>query len=178
MYHNILHSAGFCGSRHLSGKWWREVRRVARAVSAAGISISVGCTRGADAAVRQACPSATVFSVRSGQWGKDRSAYARRSVALVRSLPENAVFAGFVEKPCPCQIWPASHWISGQPVSGSWSSVALAAGRGLTVFVFWCSDDPPALPRNWGGTWVQVGHGLFAGAWRFSPGTVRQRLLF
>jgi hypothetical protein len=51
--------------------------------------VSVGCARGVDALVRayfRSSPSLLVFSVASGRFGSGRSAFARRSVACVRSV--------------------------------------------------------------------------------------------
>ncbi len=168
-----LAMVGFCGSRSLSGVWVSLVQRVAGAVAAAGLQVAVGCAAGADAAVRAAVPSALVFSV-AGAGVAGRGAFAARSAALVRAVASASgrrAFVGFVSSACPSCVVPsasASRCFSGAG-SGSWSSLTLAVGLGVPVFVFWCSSVPPSLPSWSGGSWVAVPSGSFAGAWRFVP---------
>lgn len=161
-------SVGFCGSRRLSGSAASLAGRVAGSVSACGVPVSVGCAAGADAAVRSACPSAVVLSVASGRFGSGRSAFARRSAALVSSLPSGSAFVGFVSSPCPAVVSPSpspSRCFCGGG-SGSWASLALAAGLGLAVFVFWAGSGAFPAPA-WGGSWSPVSSGVFAGSFRF-----------
>ena len=163
-------SVGFCGSRSLAGAPASLASSVAAAVSATGVQVSVGCAAGADAAVRAACPSAAVLSVRSGLFGSGPPAFARRSAALVRSLPPGSAFVGFVGSPCPSIVRPspssARCFCGGG--SGSWASLAFAAGLGLSVFVFWSGSGSFPAPV-WGGYWSPVSSGVFAGSFRFSP---------
>ena len=54
-----------------------------------GSRVSVGCADGVDRLVRSffsESPSLLVFSVESGRFGSGRSAFARRSIACVRSI--------------------------------------------------------------------------------------------
>ncbi len=163
---------GFCGSRSLPSSFGPLVVRIVGGVLGGGLGVAIGCAAGADALVRSAAgDQALVFSVASGQWGRGRSAFARRSAALVRAVVASgpgAAFAGFVSSPCPPGIAPARSWRSGRPVSGSWSALALAAGLGLPVYVFWCGSGKPALPSAWG-SWSHVSSGPFAGGWAFVP---------
>jgi hypothetical protein len=139
---------------------------VVAGVLAAGGGVAVGCAPGADHFVRQARPSAAVFAVDSGRFGHGRSAYAARSAALVQHVAAaGGSFAGFVCAACPPEVAPARSWSSGATVSGSWSSLALAAGLGCPVFVFWCASGQPRLPGWPGGSWAFAASGLFAGAW-------------
>lgn len=161
-------SVGFCGSRRLAGSAFSLAGRVAGSVSACGVPVSVGCAAGADAAVRSACPSAVVLSVASGRFGSGRAAFARRSAALVSSLPVGSAFVGFVSAPCPSVVSPSpspSRCFCGGG-SGSWASLALAAGLGLAVFVFWSGSGAFPAPA-WGGSWSPVSSGVFAGSFRF-----------
>ena len=96
-----------------------------------------------------------------------------RLVQAVAAEGAGAAFAGFVVGACPASVRPASRWASGG--SGSWSSLALAAGLGLPVFVFWCGSGPPALPAAWG-AWSLVAAGPFSGAWCLSPSPPAQQL--
>ena len=164
---------GFEGSRRLPSRFRPLVVRIVRGVLEGGQGVATGCAAGADALVRSAArDQARVFSVSSGKWGRSRSAFARRSAALVRAVVASgpgAAFAGFVSSPCPAGIAPARSWRSGRPVSGSWSALALAAGLGLPVYVFWCGSGAPALPSAWGGSWSRVSSGSFAGGWAFVP---------
>jgi hypothetical protein len=159
---------GFCGSRHLPASFAPAVGRVVAAVLSSGRGVAVGCAPGADALVRQAAPGAVVFPVASGRWGSGRRALAARSAALVRAVAASgpgAAFVGFVAAPCPPGVVPARSWRSGSPPSGSWSTLALAAGRGLPVTAFWYSCSNILLP-NWpGGRWQQTE----AEGWAWSP---------
>lgn len=153
-------SVGFCGSRSLSRAWSRVVASVIRSLPVS-VPVVVGCAAGADETVRSAarCSSARtvrVWAVASGAWGRGPSAFAARSAALVRSLEAGSWFVGFVVSPCPAGVAPARSWSSGSSVSGSWSSLALAAGRGLPVLVVWCGPGAPALPAWPGGSWSPV----------------------
>jgi hypothetical protein len=163
-------SVGFCGSRCLPGSFRAAVARVVSAVQAAGARVLVGCAPGADRFVRWSAAGCQVFSVRSGQFGSGRAAFARRSSALVAAVGSGSAFVGFVSLPCPARVWPSasSHACFCGGGSGSWASLALAAGRGVeSVVVFWCGAGPAVLPC-WGGSWVPAS-GVFAGGWQFVP---------
>ncbi len=146
---------GFCGSRSLVGPAWSSVVGGLLSAVPAGASVVVGCARGADALVRAACPSASVFAVASGRWGSGRSAFARRSAALVAAVaaggPGSFLF-GLVAGPCPAGLVPSSSpsRCFGGFGSGSWSSLALAVGLGVPVVVVWCGPGAPSLPASWG----------------------------
>jgi hypothetical protein len=164
---------GFSGSRSLSGSFAPLVRRVVAAVVAAGLPVAVGCAAGADRLVRAAAPGARVFSVSSGVWGAGRGAFAARSVALVRAVAAagpGSSFVGFVAGACPAGLVPSAApgaCFCGLG-SGSWASLALAAGLGLPVVVFWCAPGPVALPASWG-AWSLLGSGPSAGGWALVP---------
>jgi len=159
-----LGAVGFCGSRSLPGSFAPLVSSVVAGVVASGAPVVVGCASGSDQLVRAACPSASVLSVASGAFGSGPGAFAARSSALVRQVAgAGGVLVGFVSSPCPVGVVPASSWRSGASVSGSWSSLALAAGLGAGVVVFWCGPGAPLLPC-WGGGWVPTGRG-----WVWSP---------
>lgn len=165
---------GFCGSRSLPASCAGRVAAVVAAVLASGRGVAVGCAAGADALVRSAAgPSAVVFSVASGSFGRGRSAFARRSAALVAAVAASGPGAGlvaFVSAPCPAGLLPAaspSRAFAGLG-SGSWASCALAAGVGLPVVVFWCGSGSFAPPPAWG-SWSPLSSGPWAGAWLLSP---------
>lgn len=144
---------GFSGSRRLPPPFAPVVSGVVASVLAGGRSVAVGCAAGADAFVRAAAPSAAVFS--ASAFGSGRSAFARRSVALVRAVSVGGPGSGLVvfpAAPCPAGLVPSarsSACFCGLG-SGSWASAAFAAGLGLPVLVFPCGFS--ALPP-WG-TWV------------------------
>lgn len=149
-------SFGFCGSRSLPASFAPVVAGVVGSLPV-GAAVSVGCSSGADSLVRAAAPGAHVWSVASGGFGGGARSFARRSAALVRSLPVGAAwFVGFVSSACPAGVAPARSWRSGASVSGSWSSLALAAGVGLRVAVVWCGAGALTLPAWPGGSWVSV----------------------
>ena len=150
---------GFSGGRRLSPAFRPLVSGVVAKVLAAGRGVAVGCAAGADGFVRGAAPAAVVFSVAA--FGSGRSAFARRSAALVRSVAAGGPGSGLVAfpaAPCPPGLVPSasvSACFCGLG-SGSWASAAFAAGLGLPVVVFPCGFS--ALPP-WG-AWRPL-----SGAW-------------
>ena len=171
---------GFEGSRSLGSCFAGLVSPVVGSVLRSGLGVATGCAAGADALVRSSARgSAVVFSVASGLFGSGRGAFAARSAALVRAVAASgpgAAFAVFVSSACPAGVVPARSWRSGSSVSGSWSSLALAAGLGLPVFVFWCAPGAPVLPAWAGGSWVPASAGSFAGSWSWVPAPVQPAL--
>ena len=156
---------GFSGGRRLSPVFRPVVVGVVGAVLASGRSVAVGCAGGADAFVRLAAPGAVVFSASS--FGSGRSAFAARSVALVRAVAAGGPGSGFVvfpAAPCPSGLLPSSSSSScfcGLG-SGSWASAAFAAGLGLPVVVFPCGFS--ALPP-WGAWRPAAPAGVWARGW-------------
>jgi hypothetical protein len=159
---------GFGGSRALASAWCAAVASVVASVVGAGRGVAVCSGAGASAFVRAACPSAVVFAPAFAGAG----ALPARASACVRACVASGSGSGwvaFVCGPCPAGVVPASSWRSGRPASGSWSEVALAAGLGLPVVVFWCAPGAPDLPAWGGGSWVPAGRGVWASGWRFVP---------
>jgi hypothetical protein len=156
---------GFSGSRRLAPAFAPLVAGVVASVLAAGRSVAVGCAAGADAFVRSAAPGALVFS--AAAFGSGRSAFAARSVALVRAVAAGGPGSGFVVfpgAPCPAGLSPSarsSACFCGSG-SGSWASAAFAVGLGLPLVVFPCGFS--ALPA-WG-RWVPAGSGVWAVGFR------------
>ena len=164
MFNNIT---AFCGSRNLPSKYSNIISKIVQSVIDDGHDIVVGCADGADKMVRTAAPNATVLY--ASDYGHSKSSFARRSQAVVKTATIGMI--GFTDKPCPNGIVPASSWRSGKPTSGTWSSLALAAGFDLTVTVYWCSDDDVDLP-NWpSGQWTNIAKN----GWCWSP-TVQHSL--
>jgi hypothetical protein len=147
-------AVGFCGSRRgfVSSRAEAAFCSVAALVSA---PVLVGCARGVDAVVRSAFLSPVVFSVS----GSSRSAFAARSVRFVRALrARGGLLVSFPGGACPPGLVPSS--LSGRCFcgsgSGSWASVAFAAGVGCPVLVW--------VPRvSWVPSWgfVSLGGGWF-----------------
>jgi len=174
---------GFCGSRSLPASWAGLVSSVVASVLGSGRRVAVGCARGADQLVRSAAPGALVFSASAvaasaGLPAGSRASFARRSASLVSAVAASgpgAGFVGFVSSPCQASVRPSSSpgacFCGGG--SGSWASLALAAGLGLPVVVFWCvpagAPVPQVAPPSWGGSWVRAGSGVWASGWRFVP---------
>ncbi len=165
---------GFTGSRHLSRSFFPLVARVVSGHQ--GHPLAVGCAAGADLAVRIAAPGARVF--RASAFGSGRQSFARRSAALVQAVAASPspLLVGFVSSPCPAGIVPSSSpsrcFCGGG--SGSWATLALAAGLGVPVVVFWCGSGPLALPAGWG-SWLAASASQ-AGGWRLSPRAVQPSL--
>jgi hypothetical protein len=148
-----LVTISFSGSRHLSGAGLAALSSLFPLVPA-GCHVVVGCATGADAAVRSAFTSSTVFAVGSGQFGTGRSAFARRSTAIIEAVPVGGllvVVPGSVSP--PPGIVPSRSFRGGG--SGSWGSAALALGTGRRVLL-WLPVG--AVPPVWAGvSWSAVG---------------------
>lgn len=166
-------AVGFSGSRSLLPCSVSALRRVAVSVPASA-SVFVGCAAGADAVARGLFPAAQVFSVASGRWGAGRSAFARRSVAVVSAVLSAGGSAGlwcfFPAAQCPGGLLPSarsSRCFCGLG-SGSWASAAFALGSGLSLLAFL----PPGVspPAGWG--FVSLGGGW----WVARPATVQLSL--
>ena len=114
--------------------------------------VSVGCADGVDRLVRSffsESPSLLVFSVESGRFGSGRSAFARRSVACVRSVAagDRGLLVVLPSSPvCPAGVFPARRFFGGG--SGSWGSAAFALGSGRRVLL-WLPGS--AAPPAWAG---------------------------
>jgi hypothetical protein len=164
---------GFTGSRSLPSQFAPLVGSVVAAVSG---PVAVGCAAGADALVRSAAGArAQVFHASAfAQPGAPRAAaLVARSVALVRAVAASPspALVGFVSSACPAGLSPSaspSACFSGSG-SGTWATLALAAGLGLPVFASLCGVSASALPSWWAGSWQPVSSGPFAGAWQFVP---------
>lgn len=142
-------SVGFSGSRSPS-------RGAVAALSAllplvpSPCRVSVGCARGIDSLVRayfRSSPCLLVFSVASGRFGSGRSAFARLSVACVRSVAkgDRGVLVALPSSPsCPGGVVPCRYWRNAGG-SGTWGSVALALGTGRRVLLWFPSRSLPPV---------------------------------
>jgi len=158
---------GFTGSRSITKAQVKKVQSIVKAVMSKGLPVATGCAYGVDEAVRYVDPSITVFRVNSGEWGRGKSAYARRSTAMVKSLigTERCGLVGFPTSECPVGVEPAREWRSGKPPSGTWSTIALAYGLNIPVVVF--PLDGVKLP-NWKGVqWIETAE--WSGGFRCAP---------
>ena len=123
--------------------------RKPRGLVYARIPVLVGCAPGADAAARAGAPAAQLF--RASAWRARGlpwpAALAARSVAFVRALSAaGGVLVSAPGRPCPAGLLPGRSWRSCG--SGSWSTLALAAGLAVPLVLFL----PPAVspPAAWG----------------------------
>jgi len=99
-----------------------------------------------------------------------RGRLASRSAALVSAASASGPGAGcvgFVSSPCPESLVPSRSrpaCFSGRG-SGSWASLAFAAGLGLPVVVFPVGLAPAAcLPSSWG-SWLPLSGSSWAGGY-------------
>jgi hypothetical protein len=120
--------------------------------------VFLGCAGGVDAAFRAAVPGASVL--RASSFGSGRGSFAARSVAVVSAVVSAAgsrgLWVAFPSAACPAGLLPSassSRCFCGSG-SGSWASLAFAAGSGLPCLVF--GFVPPAA---WG--FAPVGGGWF-----------------
>jgi hypothetical protein len=150
-----LDIVGFSGSRHLSGAGLAALDLLFPLVPS-GCHVVVGCASGADLAVRSAFASGgrlCVFAVESGRWGSGRSAFARRSAAVVAAVPAGGLLVVVPSGAAPAGVVP-SRSFSGCG-SGSWGSAALALGTGRRVLL-WLPTG--AVPPAWSSvSWSSVG---------------------
>ncbi len=125
---------GIGGSRAPGAASLRALRRLLPLIPSS-TPVFVGCAAGIDAAVRSARPGARVFRAASSRPG----ALARRSIRCVRAVAQaGGVWVSFPGRACPPGIRPSrspSACFSGGG-SGSWASLALAAGLGAPCPVF------------------------------------------
>ena len=152
-------SFGFSGSRASAPA---VAARVAATVPR-GSAVFVGCAGGVDAAFRGFFPGASVFTAAS--FGVGRGSFAARSVAVVRAVVAAGGFlpplwVSFPSGACPAGLVPSassSRAFCGSG-SGSWASLAFAAGSGVPCLVFgW------APPASWG--FVSLGAGWWFSGW-------------
>lgn len=151
-------AVGFCGSRSLvpPPAVWSAVS----AAVAPGAVVSCGCVGGLCGLARSSFPSAVVFSAAS--FGSGRGSFARRSVALVRSVAASpvSVWVSFPGRACPAGLLPSavsSRCFCGLG-SGSWASLAFAVGLGVPAFV-WLPAGV-GVPPGWG--FVSLGGGWWS----------------
>ena len=144
-------SIGFSGSRSPSPAAANALSDLLPLISPYS-RISVGCADGVDRLVREffsGSPSLLVFSVASGRFGSGRSAFARRSIACVRSIAagDRGLLVALPSSPvCPAGVFPARRFFGAG--SGSWGSAAFALGSGRRVLL-WLPGS--AAPPAWAG---------------------------
>lgn len=172
---------GFCGSRSLPVSSAPLIASVVGSVLASGRGVAVGCAAGADAVVRAAAPGCQVYSVSAFPSLPARAALAARSAACVSAVAASgpgAAVVGFVVAPCPVGLVPSrspSRCFAGFG-SGSWASLAFAAGLGLPVLVF-SAGGAAGLPGSWG-AWVSAAPaGVWSGGWRLVPAAAQAPLV-
>jgi hypothetical protein len=123
-----------------------------------GPPVFLGCAGGVDEFFRGAVPGASVL--RASSFGSGRGSFAARSVAVVSAVVSAAgsrgLWVAFPSAACPAGLLPSassSRCFAGFG-SGTWASLAFAAGSGLPCLVF--GFAPPAA---WG--FAPVGGGWF-----------------
>jgi hypothetical protein len=149
-----LVTIGFSGSRSLSGAGLAALTSLFPLVPA-GCHVVVGCAEGADLAVRRAFDGGRLclFSVASGRFGSGRSAFARRSVAIVESLPVGGLLVVVPSGAAPAGVVPSRSFHGCG--SGSWGSLAFALGTGRRVLL-WLPVG--SIPPAWSSvSWSSVG---------------------
>lgn len=110
--------------------------------------ICVGCAKGVDAQVRSLCHDRPLKIFKASEYPGANYAVklANRSSALVGCLIiNNGILIAFPNAACPSGVEPCQRWRSAKG-SGTWGTIALAVGRGLTTIV----HLPGALaPPDW-----------------------------
>lgn len=124
--------------------------------------VSCGCVGGLCGSARASFPSALVF--RASAFGSGRGAFARRSVALVRSVASGPapLWVSFPAVACPAGLVPSSsssRCFRGLG-SGSWASLAFAVGSRVPALLWLPAGVVP--PSSWG-------FACLGGGWFFLP---------
>ena len=153
---------GFSGSRHSTGPVYNNSLQFLPLLSNYKGSIGVGCAKGIDGLVRNQFPFATVFKV---QPPINRRAFAVRSTRLVHWLASsNSLLVAFPSTVCPSAIVPSTSF-KGYG-SGTWGTIALSIGMGLSVLVFIHNSLGGKLPApNSMGSYFSILNSSFNGNW-------------
>lgn len=166
---------GVTGSRDLPES---HANLVAACIADCDLVIT-GCAKGADKYARILHPIGAglcVFKAEDYPCNGDvRASLAARSTALVKELARlqaqgnDVQLVGFPVHLAPlikvCKSWQSTG-------SGTWSTIALAAGHGIPVHVY--RYDTMLLPVWPGFIWVRSEQ--FPGAWYLAPQTTQQNL--
>lgn len=148
---------GFSGSRVAAPGAEEQIAEISRFVPSSSVVV-VGCARGVDQIAREIFPSARVFRVASGDYGRGRAAFARRSSACIEAT-RGGLWLSFPASSCPSGVSPGKKAFNGSG-SGSWSSLGYALGLGVRC-VLWLPSGV-AAPVGWG--LVSSGGGWFVSA--------------
>lgn len=135
----------------------------------------------AEECARQMCPDCHGSGC---LYGCKPAALARRSQAMVKAIVDSGkgrALIGFPDRFCPPNIKPSQTWIGGSPKSGTWSTLAMAAGSGVPAFILACESTRDGMaekdglldrmcPKFWPGQWVQAGKKApWSWLWKFEP---------
>jgi len=135
----------------------------------AGVQVFTGCAPGVDQLARSLFPAAAVLE--ASRFGQSRGSFAARSIACVQAVrAAGGVWLSFPGSYCPPGLAPtskASQAFSGFG-SGTWASLALAAGLGLPCLVF-CPTGL-SFPSSWGFQFAGQAPATRSGIWYWFPG--------
>lgn len=138
------------GTREIAAEDEMYVAAVVREIIRRDFQIYVGDAKGVDAQTVQTILD-MAFSTRPDarykifhpieSLGRSAQGLAERSSRMVReAVRESAggevICLAFPNKPCPTGITPARSWRTGEPPSGTWSTLALAIGLNIETWVF------------------------------------------
>lgn len=147
---------GVSGSRRPSAASLSALAVALRAAPSA-VPVLVGDAAGIDAHARQIRPGARVFV--AADYGDGPQSFAARSIACVRAtVAAGGIWCAFPASPCPAGLAPSasSRRMFAGYGAGTWSSLALAVGLGLSALVYLPSGVPApwaALTAIQGGWW-------------------------
>lgn len=171
---------GFAGSRFSGGGPVASVLAHGAAYGADGAPPvwvpSPSSSTSPAASVLKIVPGARVFYPPAGLWGG--RALAARASAFCHALADvpGSILICFPLGGCPDGLAPSRSWPA-RSGSGSWSELALVAGRGGSVVVAFPPRSPFNPPHSWG-NWIRVYIGPGSGpAFLLSP-AVEQLVIF
>ncbi len=148
---------GFTGSRSLdiNAPDIPNIAAIVRHVLSEGYQVAVGDATGADWIVRRYAPDALVFC-KDAYDGPMAAKLAQRSTAMVRHVVAHGGYIiGFPTAPCPKGLRPSpnpARCFAGFG-SGTWATLALAAGLGLPVYVVRRYLGGFYTASHWAGDW-------------------------
>jgi hypothetical protein len=120
--------------------------------------ILVGCARGVDAQVRAIYPDAKVYRATDYKAETYPAKLAMRSSAMVADIhAAGGCLIAVPMKPCPPKVKPCTTWRSSAG-SGTWGTIALAAGLGVPTAV-WLPES--IQPPDWDDRFSDKGSGWF-----------------
>lgn len=129
---------GVTGARKLTTEQVEQVRYELWELDILGTEWHIGDAAGVDEVARNWVINGTVKTYEV--MGGEKWHYAERSTRMVKAIAAaGGTLHAWVNKPAPQALKPAKSWGKANG-SGTWGTVALALGLGVTVEIHWLVD--------------------------------------